>query len=126
MAKSEKDRLQGEIRKLQGALNEITDKEREAQARPLVGKCFKVKNNYSCPSKASDYWNLYIIVTQMVEGGFLKTFEFQKDKHGRIDFRENDHNYAHTLTGGGYVTITRNEFNRQYDAILKSLARRSF
>lgn len=63
--------------------------EREWKPKRLahVGRCFKVRNNYSCPEKPSDYWWLYKRVVK-IDGYSLVTEEFHRDRYGVITFRE--------------------------------------
>ena len=100
---------------LQRQLNTIIKKEQKEiiekhypDLKSLEGKCFKLRNNYSLPKKASDYWNLYVRVFQIkksdvytigsneVTATFIGT-SFQKDKHGLISIDTKHRGYVHLL-----------------------------
>ena len=54
--------------------------------KKYLNKYFIYKNNsYSCPSKKSDYWNVYYKVIEITEYGAIKAIETQKDKYGKIE-----------------------------------------
>lgn len=54
------------------------DKIKAPQARALVGKFFRSKNNYSCPEKDSDYWWEYYRVLKST-GSYLTVVNFAVD-----------------------------------------------
>lgn len=48
-----------------------------------IGRCFKYRNNYSCPEKDDDYWFLYLkIIGVEDKRGDYECIEFQKDSYG--------------------------------------------
>lgn len=62
--------------------------EAEAVARDranaaLVGKCFRYRNSYSCPTKPEDYWFMYVKVIAAKDGQ-VSVFQFQTDKDGKF------------------------------------------
>lgn len=73
-----KTELQKERDRINEQLDEIRTKEYEALNAKDVGKYFRYRNCYSCPSKSEDYWWLYMKVLS-VSGGCLEVFKFQKD-----------------------------------------------
>ena len=48
----------------------------------IVGKCFRLRNCYSCPEKASDYWWTYYYVTGIAGREWVWVVTFQTDKDG--------------------------------------------
>lgn len=92
--------------------------------KELVGRCFKLKNNYSCPEKKSDYWYKYTKITSIEKddvyrscGGealsYYHGISFQTDKNGRIDINPMEESYVHSL--GNEITLK--EFNRALDIV---------
>ena len=47
-----------------------------------VGKCSKYRNCYSCPSKASDYWWMYVRIVAVEDGSYVVQ-RFQRDSYGK-------------------------------------------
>lgn len=106
-----------ELRKVaqraQDELWRIEKAERLAVSEKLVGKAFKYRNNYSVPERPSDYWWLYVLVTDVDKSdGQPIVKEFQIDKYGDASFRPKRHLFHHM---NGYEPITK----REYDAALK-------
>jgi hypothetical protein len=113
-----REQLEAEMAPLQRALNKLRDAETRAQSQALVGKCFKYRNNYSCPSKPSDYWWLYIKVTGL-SGTWPKTFEFQVDKYSRIEIKTDT---TRIRPDGGYVEISSKEFADAWKRLQRRIA----
>lgn len=59
--------------------------------RLLIGKCFKYKNNYSCPEKPSDYWFLYVRIDSLSKDGDLFSTQFQTDMYGKFLFEKREY-----------------------------------
>jgi hypothetical protein len=97
-----KEQLQAEVRKLQLQLNKIVEAEDAARDAAYLGRCFKARNNYSCPSKPSDYWWVYIKVTSIKDG--IQGLMFQIDCNGRIDIKPNEFFMAQTLDNDTPIT----------------------
>jgi hypothetical protein len=104
-----KEELEFQLRTVSAELNEIKEAETEAANQALLGKCFKTRNNYSCPEKPSDYWWLYVKVTE-IDGAALKCLRFQIDKGGRIDIEPGAFYASWGLNG--YTEIKPAEFNK--------------
>ena len=62
--------------------------------KKYLNKYFIYKNNsYSCPSKKSDYWNVYYKVIEITENGRIKAIKTQKDIFGCIESCITDMSY---------------------------------
>lgn len=106
--KALKKKLTSELNTIRNQLWQIDSDEKERQNAPLVGLCFKYKNNYSIPEKPSDYWYMYSRVTSL-NGDGLNVFSFQTDKDGKL-----------TVEPDGYQVqvygdpCSPDEFNREF------------
>lgn len=89
---------------------------RDKENKKFLGKCFKVKNCYSCPETESDYWWLYFHINNL-EDGELKAMSFQKDKDGKLSIEKSD--WCNPRSD--FVEITKEEFNSEFDKILVEL-----
>lgn len=88
----------------------------------FVGRFFKYRNCYSCPSKPSDYWWLYGAATSVDGCGWLKGWTFQRDRDGGVRVEP-----TASLTNGpesGWEEIDATEFWAAASGILESLTRR--
>lgn len=121
---------------LQEKLNQIEDNERLALqeknypeiCEKYLGKCFKVRNNYSCPEKASDYWFLYTKVTEIKKEDVYQTsngvsatysgYSFQTDMHKNVNVRK-ENGYIHSLG----IEITQKEFDKAWSKMLDRIAK---
>lgn len=92
---SRKEELQRQLKALNDELNAIIDAENDKRDATYVGKCFKVRNNYSCPESEKDYWWLYIKVLRVDTG--LLCLRFQIDCYGRIEIEPEAHMTANSL-----------------------------
>jgi hypothetical protein len=112
--------LRNTLKRVRRELSAIEDKRACAENVKLIGQCFKYRNNYSCPEKSSDYWWLYCCVLSADEYG-LRLFEFQTDKHGRIEIRPEGHAVnAHSMQSG-YVPISEAEYCKAWAQTLKKI-----
>jgi hypothetical protein len=120
---------------LQKQLNEIAKKEWEQKVethfpkfKKLIGKCFKQRNNFSLPEKPSDYWFLYIKITEIKEsylydGGENGVYcryngwSFETDKNKNIAIERIKKNYVHMLG----EEISQEEFNKEWIQLKNSL-----
>jgi hypothetical protein len=109
--------LQETARKAQDELSRIQAADFKAKNGKLVGKTFKVRNNYSCPEKPSDYWNEYAKVTRMDKYGMLYAVVFAIDKNGTARV-EPDHCIHHAQY---YSPIPAAEFERAKKKTLAKL-----
>jgi hypothetical protein len=76
--------LTEKARVIRDKIDRIESAERIELANKVVGKCFRYRNCYSCPQSDADYWWLYRRVTMVDSHGWLRVFDFQKDKDGKI------------------------------------------
>lgn len=90
-----KEELQRQLKALHEELNTITDAENDARDATYVGKCFRTRNNYSCPESEKDYWWLYIKVLRADTG--LYCLRFQIDCNGRIEIEPEAYMTANSL-----------------------------
>ena len=81
---SDKAALKKQIDSARVKLDRIEKAERREEATKILGKCFRTRNNYSCPAKPSDYWWLYCRITSVDKDGDVRGFEFQTDNRGQI------------------------------------------
>lgn len=115
------------IREHHQAINAIKDKVDAVEIIPeikkLIGTCYRVRNNYSCPEKPSDYWWLYRKLLSH-DGKTVATLDFQTDKYGAVEIK-NDRRYVYHSTedlfGSGWIRIGEAEFNREYRDALKRI-----
>ena len=123
--------MKTEKEKLQEKLNQIEENERLALqennypeiCEKYLGKCFKVRNNYSCPEKPSDYWFLYLKVTEIKKEDVYQTsngvsatysgYSFQTDKYKNVNVRK-ENGYIHYLG----EEITQNEFDEAWNKMI--------
>lgn len=105
-----KEQLELEIRKLNIQLNKIKDTEDDARNATYLGRCFKTRNNYSCPQKPSDYWWLYVKVTSVKNG--IKGLMFQVDYNGRIEIQPKEYLMANTLDS--YTPISSAQWDKAW------------
>jgi|SRR6185312_5051127 len=75
--------LREAVRTANKALGKAEAKQRAAEHAKLIGKCFKERNNYSCPGKRSDYWYVYYKIVG-TDGYSLLCEQFQTDKNGHV------------------------------------------
>lgn len=114
-----KQRLQEQLAPLQAELHRIEDAEKKAESVAFLGKCFKYRNNYSCPKGPQDYWWLYAKVIGMGEY-WPVAFEFQTDKDGQITIREKE--CFSRLKG--HNEITQKEFDAAWRKVQQAVAKR--
>jgi len=112
-----KEDLQKELKEQQKIIEFEINKERKLHQELLkieteenknnIGRCFKCKNNYSCPEKDEDYWFLYSKIID-AEGRYYKCIEFQQDSYGicQTSIREKYHTFIND-----YIEISEYEWN---------------
>lgn len=115
---NEKEQLQAKIYKLRKRLSTIDHNEAQQANEKLLGKCFKYRNNYSCPKKPSDYWWLYVRVGK-VDGNVLSGLEFQVDKYGEITINPKK-GRMHTIDSN-FVPISKRTFNSALKKLQKKV-----
>lgn len=87
--------------------------EEEKKSKPLIGRFFKTRNNYSSSDKPSDYWWMYRRVTS-AEGNKLTTVDFFKDQYGRCTI-EHSYTFTHLLLESQHTSeIKRHEFQEAW------------
>jgi hypothetical protein len=86
MSATDRELLKAQILALRRKLNKITDAEDAAANAAVLGKCYRTRNNYSCPKSSADYWWLYARVVS-VKGG-VKVLTFQNDKKGQLTLEQ--------------------------------------
>lgn len=106
-----KEELRRQLKVLHEELNTITDAEDDVRNATFVGKCFKTRNNYSCPKIAKDYWWLYFKVLRAADVG-LYCLCFQIDCNGRIDIEPNVYMTANSFDS--YTPIKPAEFEKAW------------
>lgn len=81
---SKLDELKAQALELREQIWEIESAEKDKEHRRLIGKCFKVRNSYSCPKDNSERWWLYSKVISSIDGS-LRAIQFQIDIHGKAE-----------------------------------------
>lgn len=94
-------------------MESIETERAEKESKPLVGRFFKSRNNYSCPEKPSDYWFMYRRVTG-ADGVRLTTIDFYKDQYGRCVI-EHGYTFTHLLVDSQHTSeIKPHEFQEAW------------
>lgn len=104
-----KEELQQTIAAARRKLSKIETAENYAEAKQLLGKCFKTRNNYSCPEKPSDYWWLYCRIIKVDKDADMRGFKFQTDKRGAIFIDPNEYVFRHM---NGWQEISLAEYKQ--------------
>lgn len=114
-----KEQLEAEIAPLRKQLHRLRDLELKERSVALLGRCFKYRNCYSLPKKPSDYWWLYVKVVSV--NYWPVTFEFQTDRNGRIEVKQNK--CASGLDNGNesYTEISQKEFAAAWNRLQKHI-----
>ncbi len=94
------------------------------ESSELIGKTFVYKDNsFSCPSKKSEYWNVYLKVVECIDSS-IRVITVEKNSQGNIEIqteeRWNNHLY-------GYVPCSKSVFERyfkKYSEELKQFVKR--
>ena len=98
------------LKKLYEERTKIQDEIENEDCKALVGKTFIYKNNsYSCPEKKSDYWNVYLKVVDVFDGGII-CFTCEKDSDGNIQIQTEKRYGKNSLIG--YVPCKEKEFEK--------------
>lgn len=97
---------------------EIQEREFMPKRRALFGKCFKYRNNYSCPESSRDYWWMWMRVTG-VRGICVVLTQVQRDKYGAVSIRSTDAHCQHGTLGERYLPVSETEYRKNVRAILK-------
>lgn len=128
--------LQTKKEQLQKELNSIQEKEQKeivSKHYPIFkkkyqGKCFKMKNHYGNPRKRSDYWFVYIKVTEIKPEDIYDTrgngvtshytgWQFQTDSSYNVSIQKKETGYIHSLG----QQIPESEFNEAWDKVINGL-----
>jgi len=112
MIKNEK-RLQ----KLQAAVWKEQEKKQTAEAKKLIGKCFKFRNSYSCPEGDKDKWWFYRRVVSAANGCTI-TIEHEVDKDGNLSIKKGKQSPQFFGMDSGYIPITADEYKDAFGAAL--------
>lgn len=109
------------VSKLVSARLQITKFENEkllpAFKDKYEGKYFKYKNCYSCPEKESDYWYMYIKITEVKQTYWMSGYTFQTDKDGKVLIE-----VERALTESRCeIPIMKREFDSAYRKMLKKI-----
>lgn len=97
---------------------QIDERELAPKRRALVGKCFRYRNNYSCPVKPTDYWWLWTRITGL-DGASLMCLQVQCDKYGKIIIETcSIPSFNGTMREAGYQPVTRQQFKRACAGLL--------
>lgn len=111
------EQLERQRAELNERISEIREAEAEKVSAQLVGRCFKYRNNYSCPETDADYWWLYFKVTGF-EGARLTGVSFQRDVYGEMRVDPNAGAYNHMSE---YVEVDSTEYVRARADFLTTL-----
>jgi hypothetical protein len=102
----------------QEELAAIVSREKSIENREYLGKCYKVRNNFSCPENESDYWWLYLKIIETDDRDFY-ALRFQVDKYGNFTIEPktityNPNNY-------GCIEISEKEFQDAWKELVDEL-----
>lgn len=117
-----KEELRKEIELLQNEVEKIQKKELKQKLpdyKKLIGTYWKTKNNYACPNKPSDYWNLYIKVVEVDNNGDLYTAKVQIDQYGHLSVEPKVYSYSAQTFDGRYSKSSKAEWDRAINRSLK-------
>lgn len=112
VVENRKEEIEQELAKLYALkheLNEIEDAEQKEINKTLIGKCYKYRNNYSCPESDSDYWYIYARMIRIDEDGLLVAVRFQIDRNGRIEIEE-DTDFTSQHYASSWIEIQSEEY----------------
>lgn len=115
------EELQAEVRRLHVELRDREEAALKEQGQPLVGKCYRYRNCYSCPQTEKDYWWLYKRVVS-VEGSSLHTFSFETDRNGDIRIQHDEFGHTMQFLNNMYEEIPAKTFNREWRKVQKRVA----
>lgn len=127
-----KEELRAKLREAEeNELNEIQERE-YPKFKELIGKCFKLRNSYSCPESAKDYWDVYSKVIEIKKsylytGGSdnktvlscCKVIQFQTTKNGSIMIEPYYRTYVHSLG----KEISAKVFSREFDKVIDKISK---
>lgn len=102
--------IEADLAPLLAERSRIRDEESAAEAKALLGRCFKYRNCYSLPQEIGDYWWLYLKVTHIKEFSSV-AFQFQIDKYGKVEI---DPARQFFKPSDGYIEIGKREFDREW------------
>jgi hypothetical protein len=112
---SREDELNDTIIKARDELTEIKMKKEQEANAPLVGKCFKFHNSYSCPKSDDDKWWVYRKIIGVDEYGMLNAFSFETDCDGRIEIE-----YC-PMYPTDWIEISSKEFDKEWKSVVKQV-----
>jgi len=123
-----KEELKKQLKLISEKENQELIEKHYPEFKKLEGKCFKNRNNYSCPEKPSDYWWLYTKITEIKPedlydtGGngvacHYKGYSFQTDKDGNVSTQKIDYGYVHSLQ----KEISEKEFDKAFENMISAL-----
>lgn len=102
------DELRSAAKAANQKLSEAETAIRVKENASLLARCFRYRNNYSCPEKDSDYWWMYAKVIKIAKDGRLTLFQFQIDRYGNFDCRPAEDVFRIT---DGYQPLSAKKFN---------------
>lgn len=123
-----KEYLKKELKELIETEEKEIIKEHFPEFQRMIGKCFKIRNSYSCPEKPSDSWFLYVRITDIKEKDLYVAssgeclcsysgFSFQTDKYGSVKIDTKDSGYVHSLG----EEIPELEFEKAWNKMIKKI-----
>jgi hypothetical protein len=114
-----KEELQNTIDAARAELFQIEQVEGIAQAKEFVGKCFKYRNCFSCPSDESDYWWKYRYIHRQA-GANLYSLTFEKCSNNTISIIPDD-SVAPYLFTDVWQEISSDEFSDAWAKLLREI-----
>jgi hypothetical protein len=121
--------IEGQIEELRLRKNKIEDAEFNAKTVPAIraflGQTFVYRNNsYSCPSSASDYWDVFRKVVRVLSSdgaAWLVYEECQIDRNGRPSLAIESY-YARTAEmGSGWKPCTVKEYEKMRAQVVAAI-----
>jgi len=96
--------------------NELTSQISLEENKLLLGKCFKFRNSYGSGEK----WWLYKKIVS-VGAWDATTISAQDCGNGSIEITKDNHSASSYKKGGYYIEISLEEFNKNFEEILKRI-----
>lgn len=105
----------------QKCVNDINDRIRDLEeipyAKALVGKCYKVKNNYGMKE---DSWAYYKITRAKDTTIFMNHFNDNVNGYSRtVEFGYEEPSYSHRFDSPSCIPITEDEYYKAFDELIK-------
>lgn len=110
-----KDEIAAQMKSLRDELWKIEKVEEKERVTPLLGKCYRYRNCYSCPEVESDYWWMYFRIVAL-EGGSPIAFVFENGKYGEIRIKPRSRESEHLIAKA--EEIPYKDYSRAWELLI--------